>query len=174
MDITEKKDIVASIVDKINENKHFYITDTADLNALSISKLRRKCFEKDVELVVVKNTLLKKALEQVEGNFEEIYDILKGGTSIMFCPVGNVPAKLIKEFRKEGANKPILKGAYVEESIYIGDDQVESLANIKSKDELLGDLIALLQSPMKNVLGALNSGKTTIGGLIKTLSERAE
>jgi len=173
MNLTEKKEIVANLIEKINENKHFYVTDTADLNALEISTLRRKCFEKDIELLVVKNTLLKQALEQIEGNFEDVYDVLKGGTSIMFCEIGNAPAKLIKDVRKN-LKKPILKAAYVEESIYVGDDQVEVLSNIKSKDELLGDIITLLQSPIKNVLGSLNSGKNTLGGLIKTLSERAE
>jgi len=173
MNLTEKKEIVANLIDKITEKKHFYVTDTADLNALEISSLRRKCFEKDIELLVVKNTLLKKALEQMEGDFEDVYGVLKGGTSIMFCETANVPAKLIKEFRK-GSDKPVLKAAYVEESVYVGDNQVDALSNIKSKEELIGDIINLLQSPMKNVLGSLNSGKNILGGLVKTLSERAE
>lgn len=173
MNLIEKQEIVASLIEKINEKKHFYVTDTAELNASQISSLRRKCFEKDIDLLVVKNTLLKKALEQLEGNFEDVYGVLKGGTSVMFCETASVPAKLIKEFRK-GSTKPVLKAAYVEESIYVGDDQIEVLSNIKSKDELIGDVIGLLQSPMKNVLGALNSGKNILGGLVKTLSERAE
>jgi len=172
MRIEEKKEIVASLKEKIQTSGHFYLTDIAELNAQKTSALRSKCFEKEIEILVVKNTLLKKALEEAEGEFNEFDATLKGNTAIMFCATGNVPAKLIKEFRKESP-KPILKGAYVEESIYIGDDQLEALATIKSKDELIGDVIALLQSPIKNLLGSLESGKNTITGLLKALEERA-
>lgn len=172
MDIAEKRDIVESIVQKINENGHFYLADIEALNAEDTSKLRRKCFENNIEIVVVKNSLFKKALEQIGGEFEELYGVLKGSTSVLFCQTANVPAKLIKEFRNEGKTKPILKGAFAEQSIYIGDDQLDSLVTIKSKEELVGDIIALLQSPMQQLLGSLNSGKSTIAGIVKTLSEK--
>lgn len=173
MKIEEKKAIVANLVGKIKDNSHFYLTDIAELNAEKTSDLRKKCFEKEIELLVVKNTLLKKALEEVEGEFNELDSTLVGNTAIMFCSVGNVPAKLIKDIRKTG-EKPILKAAYVEESIYIGDDQLDALATIKSKDELLGDIVMLLQSPMKTLIGSLESGKNTISGLIKALEQRTE
>jgi large subunit ribosomal protein L10 len=133
--------------------------------------LRRKCFEKDIRLVVVKNTLLKKALEKLDGEYGELYGVLKDSTSVMFSETGNAPAKLIKEFRKK-LDKPVLKAAFVEESIYIGDDQIEILSSLKSKEELIGDIILLLQSPAKNVLSALQSGGNTLAGIIKTLSEK--
>ena len=167
----EKNAIIENLTVKISEYNHFYLTDTAELNAEDTSKLRRACFEKDIQMIVVKNTLLKRALEQSEENFEELYEVLKGSTSILFSNTGNIPAKLIKEFRKKH-DKPVLKGAFVEESIYIGDEQLDSLVAIKSKEELLGDLVALLQSPMKNVLSALQSGSNTIHGVLETLSQR--
>jgi large subunit ribosomal protein L10 len=167
----EKQQIVDSIAQQIRENNHFYLTDISGMDAEGTSLLRRKCFEKDVELVVVKNTLLKRALEQVEGDYSELYDVLKGSTSVMFTETGNVPAKLIKDFRTKN-DKPILKGAYVEESVYTGDDQIDALATIKSKEELIGDIISLLQSPVKNVMSALQSGGNTITGVLKTLSEK--
>ena len=128
-------------------------------------------FKRDVSLNVVKNKLLRKALEAAEGSYEEFYDVLKGNTSILFSEVGNAPAKLIQEFRKKN-KKPILKGAYIEEAIFIGDDKIDTLAQIKSKEELVGDIITLLQSPAKNVLSALQSGGSTIAGLVQTLSEK--
>ncbi len=172
MDIAQKRDIVENIVSKINENGHFYIADIEALNAETTSALRRKCFENNIEIVVVKNTLLKKALEQVDGDFEELYGVLKGTTSVLFCKTANVPAKMIKELRKAGNAKPVLKGAYAEQCIYIGDDQLDTLATIKSKAELIGDIITLLQSPMQQVLSSLESGKNTIAGIVKTLSEK--
>ena len=171
MNREEKNQIIDNIKESIDNSAHFYLADISTLNAEDTSSLRRKCFEKDIKLVVVKNTLLKKALEKCENDYEELYDILKENTSILFSDTGNVPAKLIKEFRKEH-DKPILKGAYVEESIYIGDDQLEVLANIKSKEELIGDIIGILQSPAKNVLSALQAGGQTLSGLVKTLSEK--
>ena len=172
MDIAQKRDIVESIVQKINESGHFYLADIETLNAEDTSTLRRKCFENDIEIVVVKNTLFRKALEQIGSDFEELHGVLKGTTSVLFCKTANMPAKLIKEFRNAGKQKPILKGAFAEQSIYIGDDQLDSLVSIKSKEELVGDIIALLQSPIQQVIGSLNSGKSTIAGIVKTLSEK--
>lgn len=173
MDITEKRDIVENIVQKINEHGHFYVTDVEALNAEDTTALRRKCFENEIEMLVVKNTLFRKALEQVDANeFEELYGVLKGSTSILFCKTANLPAKLIKEFRTAGKQKPVLKGAFAEQSIYIGDDQLDALVSIKSKDELIGEIVLLLQSPMQQLLGALESGKNTIAGVVKTLSEK--
>lgn len=148
-----------------------YIADIEGLNAQDTSNLRRLCFQRNVSLAVVKNTLLQKAMERSEKNFDELYDVLKGNTSVMISEAGNAPAKLIKEFRKK-SEKPILKGAYIDESCYVGDDQLETLSSIKSKEELIGDVIALLQSPAKNVISALQSGGNTIAGLVKTLEER--
>jgi len=167
-----KIQVIDSLVEKINNNAHFYLTDISDLNAEDTSNLRRKCFESDIQMEVVKNTLVKIAMEKAEGEFEALYEVLKGNTAIMFTETGNKPAKMIKEMRKIN-EKPILKGAYVEEGVYIGDEQIEVLSSIKSKEEVIGDIIGLLQSPIKNVLGALQSAPNTIGGLVKTLQERA-
>lgn len=169
----EKNAIINSLAESIEAYNHFYLADTSELDAADTSDLRRKCFNSEVKLIVVKNTLLKKALEKAEGEFEELYPILKNSTSVMFCNTGNSPAKLIKDFRKKH-DKPLLKGAFVEESVYIGDNQLEALVAIKSKEELLGDLVALLQSPMKNVVSALQSGGNTIHGVLKTLSKKEE
>jgi large subunit ribosomal protein L10 len=169
----EKNAIIDSLAQKIKEYEHFYLTDTAQLNAADTSDLRRKCFENDIKLVVVKNTLLKRALEQSEGNFEELYPVLKGTTSIMFTQSGNVPAKLIKEFRRSHG-KPVLKGAYVQESVYLGDNMLDALVTIKTKNELIGDIILLLQSPAKNVISALQSGGNKLHGVLETLSKREE
>ncbi|RKD87951.1 50S ribosomal protein L10 [Mangrovibacterium diazotrophicum] len=168
---SEKLDIIDNLTQEINSYSHFYLADTADLNAEDTSSLRRQCFNKQIKLVVVKNTLLRKALENSEKNAEELYDVLKGNTSIMFCEVGNEPAKLIKEFGKK-YKKPVLKAAYVEESVYVGENQLEALTSIKSKNELLGELVGLLQSPIKTVLGQLQSGGNTIHGILQTLSEK--
>jgi len=167
----DKVAIINELSQKLKDTSHFYLTDISELNAEDTSSLRRKCYEKEIELVVVKNTLLKKAMEQSEADYSEIFDVLKGATSIMFTETGNVPGKLIKEIRKS-SEKPILKAAYVEESVYIGDDQLDTLANIKSKNELIADVISLLQSPAKNVISALQSSGQTLTGVLKTLSER--
>lgn len=167
----DKNQLIDNLAQQLSDTKHFYIANVEALNAEQSSALRRKCFERDIKLVVVKNTLLKKALEKIEGKYEELYPILKQNTSIMLTETGNAPAKLIKEFRKEW-EKPILKGAYVEECVYIGDEQLEMLASIKSKEELIGDIVGLLQSPAKNVISALQSGGSTLAGLIKTLQEK--
>jgi large subunit ribosomal protein L10 len=168
---SEKLAIIDNLTEQINSYNHFYLADIADLNAEDSSSLRRLCFNKNVKLVVVKNTLLRKALENSEKNTEELYDSLKGNTSVMFSEVGNVPAKLIKEFNKDH-KKPLLKAAYVEESVYLGENQLEVLTSIKSKEELLGDLVTLLQSPMKTVIGQLQSGGNKIHGILQTLSEK--
>ncbi|MEN8118967.1 MAG: 50S ribosomal protein L10 [Bacteroidota bacterium] len=167
----DKSKLIDSLAEQINDTPHFYLADISDLNAIDSSELRRACFKKDIKLQVVKNTLLRRALEKSEKNVEEIYDILVDNTSIMFSEVGNVPAKLIKEFRKK-KEKPLLKAAYVEESIYIGDNELETLANIKSKEELIGDIISLLQSPIKNVVSSLQSGGQTLTGVLETLSKK--
>lgn len=167
----DKAAIINVLAQKLKEASHFYLTDISDLNADDTSKLRRKCYEQEIELVVVKNTLLKKAMEQSEADYSEMFDVLKGATSIMFTETGNVPGKLIKEFRRK-SKKPIVKAAYVEESVYLGDDELDTLATIKSKNELIADVISLLQSPAKNVISALQSGGQTLTGVLKTLSER--
>jgi len=168
----EEKDLVInSLEEKLSGSPHIYLTDISGLNAETTSNLRRLAFKNGIKLVVVKNSLLKKAMEKSNKDFEPLFGILKGGTSLMLSDVGNAPAKMIKEFRKK-SEKPILKGAYVEESIYIGDNELDALVSVKSKDELIGDLIALLQSPAKNVISALQSGGNILAGVVKTLSER--
>ena len=168
----EKNDIINDIKVQLEAYSHFYLTDIAELNAESTSKLRRQCFKSDIKLLVVKNTLLKKALDDLDSDFEEIYAGLKGNSAVMFCNVGNAPAKLIKDFRKGKVEKPVLKGAYVEECIYMGEGQLDALVNIKSRDELIGDIVSLLQSPIKNVLSGLQSGGNTIHGVLETLANK--
>lgn len=168
---TDKANLIEDLSSKIAEYAHFYVADTSGLNAGATSELRRLCFQKDVKMMVVKNTLFLKAIEQSEKNIEGLDVALKGTSAVLFSNTGNVPAKLIKDFRNKAAI-PALKGAFVEESVYLGDNQLEALTAIKSKEELLGDVIALLQSPMKNVVSALQSGGSTIHGLLKTLEER--
>lgn len=167
----EKNDIVQALKQKLNDNSIFYITDISDLNAENTVKLRRLAYQRQISLNVVKNTLLRKAFEEANGEYETLYEVLKGNTSIMFSEVGNAPAKLIQEFRKKN-DRPILKGAYIEEAVFIGDNQIDALTQIKSKEELIGDIIMLLQSPAKNVVSALKSSGSTIAGIVKTLSER--
>src|SRR5210317_1180550 len=167
----EKDVIIEDLAQRLNDTKHFYLTDISELNAEETSSLRRKCFEKEINLLVVKNTLLRKAMEKSEGDFDDLYDILKDSTSVMFCETGNTPAKLIKEFRKT-MEKPLLKAAFVEESIYIGDDQLDALSIIKNKEELLGDLLMLLQSPASNLVSALASSGSKLAGALETLSTK--
>ena len=168
----EKSAIVSSIASDIADFNHFYLTDIASLNASATSELRRSCFKNEIKLLVVKNTLLKQALEASETDYSGLYPTLVGNTTIMFSNTGNAPAKLIKTMRSKKWEKPVLKGAFVEEGIFIGDQQLEVLVSIKSKDELLGDIIALLQSPAKNVISALQSGSGTIHGLLKAIGEK--
>ncbi len=167
----DKNRIIDDLIQKIDQFKNFYITDIGSLNAEDTSVLRRKCFEKNIELLVVKNTLLEKALERYEGSYDELYPALKQNTAVMFCETANVPAKLIKEFRKT-KEKPVFKAAFVEESVYFGENQLDALFNLKSKNELIGDVILLLQSPMRNVIGALNSGSNILTGVLKTLENK--
>ncbi|PIF05597.1 MAG: 50S ribosomal protein L10 [Draconibacterium sp.] len=173
MKSSEKKVIIDNLQEQINSYNHFYLTDISGLNAEKTSALRRLCFSKDVKLVVVKNTLFRKALESSEknANVEEIYDALKGNTTVMFTENANVPAKLIKDFNKKH-KRPVLKAAYVEETVYMGENQLEALIAVKSKNELIAEVVALLQSPMKTVIGQLQSGGNTIHGVLKTLKEK--
>ena len=167
----EQKNILIEVITKeLNENSNIYITDTSELNAERTSQLRRNCFKKDIKLKVVKNSLLKKAMEKSEKDFSPFYDILKSPTSLMFSESINDPARIIKDFRKKH-HKPLLKGAFLLDMHFIGDDQLDTLIAIKSKEELLGDIIALLQSPVKNVISGLQSGGYKIVGILKTLSE---
>lgn len=169
----DKSAIIKQLESTIQSYGHFYLTDIAGLNAAETSNLRRTCNKQDIKLLVVKNTLLRKALENTGTDFSELYDILKGETSLMLSNNNNAPAKLIKDFSKASkSKKPLLKAAYVEESFYIGENQLETLISIKSKNELIGEIIGLLQSPAKNVVSALQSGGSTIHGVLKTLSER--
>ena len=170
MNKEEKVKVVEELKDQLNDYKSIYLTDIAGLDAMQTSKLRRECFNSNVKLSVVKNTFLERAMSESETDFGELKDLLKGNTTIMLSESGNSPAKVIKKFRKDG-EKPILKGAFVDEAIYIGDDQIEALFNLKSKEEVLGEIITLLQSPAKNVISALKSSSGKIAGLVKTLSE---
>ena len=167
----EKNKEIDSITEVLQNSDTVYLTDIAGLNAEQTTALRRLCFKSGIKMNVVKNTLLKKAMERSDKDFEELFETLKGNTSIMISDTANAPARLIKDFRKK-QEKPLLKGAYVQESIYLGDENVETLANLKSKEELIADVIALLQSPAKNVVSALESGKNNITGLLKALEER--
>ncbi|OIP83541.1 MAG: 50S ribosomal protein L10 [Porphyromonadaceae bacterium CG2_30_38_12] len=169
----DKSTIINQLETTINSYAHFYLADIAGLNAAETSELRRVCYKQDIKLLVVKNTLLRKALDNTDVDFSEIYSSLKGATSVLLSNTGNAPAKLIKDFSKSSkSKKPILKAAYVEQSIYVGENQLDALITVKSKNELIGELIGLLQSPAKNVISALQSGGTTIHGVLKTLSER--
>lgn len=168
----QKNQFVDDLAGTLSSAAVIYLADTSELDAEATSNLRRTCHTQNVQMTVVKNTLLKKAFERIDGkDFAELYDVLAGPTSLMISDTGNVPAKLIKEFRKK-YEKPILKAAYVEEMCFVGDEQLQALTEIKSRDELIGDVIMLLQSPIKNVIGGLKSSGNTIAGLVKTLSER--
>jgi large subunit ribosomal protein L10 len=169
-----KGQIIDNLVDEINSYPHLYITDVSGLNAADTSALRRMCFDMSIKLVVTKNTLLKKAFERSNGKYDELYGVLKAPSAVMFSTEGSTPAKLIKEFRKKNKKleRPEIKAAYVEESIYVGENLLDTLVAIKTKNELIGDVVALLQSPARNVISALQSGGQTIAGLVKTLSER--
>ena len=165
-----KDTIVVELGQKLKEYPHFYLVDIAGLNAEQTSNLRRKCFKSEIKMVVVKNTLLHKAFEASDIDFEPLYDSLKGSTAVMFTQTANVPAKLLKEYKKEGI--PALKAAYAEEGFFVGADKLEELVSIKSKNELIADVVALLQSPAKNVISALQSGGTKLHGVLETLSKK--
>ncbi|GGE21262.1 50S ribosomal protein L10 [Psychroflexus salis] len=167
----EKSQVIQDLTAQLAETPNIYLADISGLNAEDTSKLRRACFKANIKLMVVKNTLLSKAMASSDKEFGNLPDTLKGNTSIMLSETGNGPAKVIKDFRKKN-DKPLLKGAYVEEAIYVGDDYLETLYNIKSKDEVIGDIIGLLQSPAKNVISALKSSGNKLSGILKTLSEK--
>ena len=171
----EKTTAIAELKEKFSNNSFFYLTDSSTLTVEKVNQLRRLCFEKGVEMKVVKNTLAIKALQDApeEKGYAGLYDSLKGPTAIMFTETANVPAKIIKEFRGDD-ERPILKAAYIDTSVYVGDDQIKTLAALKSKEELIGEIITLLQSPAKNVISSLQSGGSTIMGLLKALEDRAE
>lgn len=156
------------------QNSFFYIADASTLTVEQVNNFRRQCYESGVVMRVTKNTLIRKALEQLpsDKNYNQVFESLHGPTAVLFCETANVPAKLIKEFRATGATKPLVKAAYIDGGVYIGDDQLDSLTKLKTKNELLGEVIGLLQSPMQKVLGQLKSGGNTIAGLVKTLEER--
>ncbi len=166
----DKQQIIEQIAEGLQEYENFYLADIASLNAARTSELRRECHKRDIKLMVVKNTLLKKAFESLDGNYEELYPILKGNTAIMFSNVANAPAKLIEN--NKAKKIPALKGAYVQESFFVGAEYLQELVNIKSKPELIGDVIALLQSPANNVISALQSGGNILHGVLETLSEK--
>lgn len=167
----EKLNVIQDLTAQLGENSTIYLADISGMNAETTSALRRACYKADIKLAVVKNTLLAKAMEASDKDFGDLPEVLKGSTSLMFSETGNAPAKLIKTFRKK-SNKPLLKGAYIAEAIYIGDDQLNALESIKSKDEMVGEIIGLLQSPAKNVISGLKSGGGKLAGILKTLSEK--
>jgi large subunit ribosomal protein L10 len=167
----EKSQVIQDLTAQLADNANIYLADISGLNAGTTSDLRRACYKANIKLAVVKNTLLEKAMEASDREFGDLPTVLKGNTSVMYSETGNAPAKVIKAFRKK-SEKPLLKGAFIEEAVYLGDDQLDLLVDIKSKEELIGEIVGLLQSPAKNVISALKSGGSTIAGIIKTLSEK--
>lgn len=167
----EKSRVIEDLTAQLSSTNVVYVADISGLDAETTSNLRRACFKADIRLEVVKNTLLEKAMETSENNYGELPSVLKGNTAILIAENGNAPAKVIKEFRKR-SDKPVLKGAYIHEAVFTGDNQLDALVALKSKEEVIGEIIGLLQSPAKNVVSALKSGGSTIAGLVKTLSER--
>ncbi|MFP5078786.1 large subunit ribosomal protein L10 [Pedobacter sp. UYP24] len=171
MNREEKHELVSALQEKMQEFGNFYIADTSSLSVAKINNIRRKCFESGIEMQVAKNSLIRKAIEGLEGDSSEIFAALKGQSALLFSTSGNAPAKLIKALRK-GSDKPVLKAAYIDSSIYVGDNHLDSLVSLKSREELIGDIIGLLQSPAKNVISALKSSGSKIAGIVKTLQER--
>jgi len=167
----QKSIVIEDLTTQLSNANVVYLADVSGLNAETTSNLRRACFKANIEMSVVKNTLLEKAMEASSNDFGDLPSILKGNTSILIAESGNAPAKLIKEFRKK-SDKPILKGAFIHQAVFIGDNQLDALVALKSKEEVIGEIITILQSPAKNVISALKSGGNTIAGLVKTLSER--
>ncbi|EGV42553.1 50S ribosomal protein L10 [Bizionia argentinensis JUB59] len=167
----EKSQVIKELTAELADNANIYLADISGLNAGATSDLRRACYKANIQLAVVKNTLLKKAMEASDKDFGDLPSTLKGNTSIMYSEVGNGPAKVIQNFRKKSA-MPLLKGAFIAEAVYIGDENLDALVNIKSKDEVIGDIIGLLQSPAKNVISALKSSGGKLAGILKTLSEK--
>jgi large subunit ribosomal protein L10 len=162
MNKEEKYDLVLALTEQMKEFGNFYITDTSNLTVEKVNHIRRQCFESNITMKVAKNSLIKKAMENIDGDFAPLYDVLKSATA---------PAKLIKQLRKKG-DKPVLKAAYIDASIFVGDNQLDTLINLKSKEQLIGEIIGLLQSPAKNVISALQSGGNILAGVVKTLQER--
>ncbi|WP_163517897.1 50S ribosomal protein L10 [Gelidibacter japonicus] len=167
----EKSQVIVELTTQLAENTHIYLTDISGLNAKNTSELRRACFKAGIKMAVVKNTLLEKAMEASDKDFGQLPKTLVGNTSVMYSETGNAPAKVIKAFRKK-SDRPLLKGAFIEEAIYIGDEQLDVLVDIKSREELIGDIVGLLQSPAKNVISALKSSGGKLAGILKTLSEK--
>ena len=174
MNKEQKNQEIKDLAAQLNDSNVVYLTDTSGITVETANNLRRNCFKSGVSMKIVKNTLLRKAMEQVEGkDFSEMYDLLKGQTVLMMAEAGNAPAKVIKDFRKK-SDKPVVKAAFIDEAIYVGDEQLDALASLKSKEELIGDVILLLQSPIKTVVSSLQSGGSTLSGLVKALEERAQ
>jgi len=171
MNKEEKHEVVLALTEQMKEYGNFYITDTSNLTVAKINDIRRKCFESDIKMQVTKNKLIIKAMEAIDGDFTQIYDVLKGSSSIMFSKSSTAPAKLIKQLRKTG-DKPVLKAAYIDTAVFIGDNQLDALVNLKSREQLIGEIVGLLQSPAKNVISALQSGGNKLAGIVKTLQER--
>ena len=167
----EKHDVVLALKEQIESFSNVYIADTSNLTVAAVNDIRRKCFDSGIKMQVAKNTLIKKALEAASGEYAELYDVLKGSSTLLFSNSGNAPAKLIKALRASG-DKPLLKAAYIDSAIFIGDNQLNALVNLKSKEELIGEIIGLLQSPAKNVISGLKSGGNKLAGILKTLEER--
>ncbi|HWD87905.1 MAG TPA: 50S ribosomal protein L10 [Mucilaginibacter sp.] len=171
MNKDEKHELVLALTEKMKEYGNFYITDTANLTVAKVNDIRRKCFESEITMQVAKNSLIKKAMEAAGGDFSSIYDALKGSSTILFTKSATAPAKLIKQLRKTG-EKPVLKAAYIDSAVFVGDNQLDTLINLKSKEQLIGEIIGLLQSPAKNVISGLQSGGNKLAGIVKTLQER--
>jgi len=171
MNKEEKHELVIALTEQMKEYGNFYITDTSNLTVAKINDIRRQCFQSDIAMKVAKNSLIQKAMEAAGGDFTPMYDVLKGSSSILFCKSATAPAKLIKQLRKK-SDKPILKAAYIDSSVFVGDNQLDTLINLKSKEQLVGEIIGLLQSPAKNVVSALQSGGNILAGVVKTLQER--
>ncbi|MCO5234376.1 MAG: 50S ribosomal protein L10 [Chitinophagales bacterium] len=172
MNKADKQSVLEGLIESFNSGDFFYFTDTSGLTVEHVNNLRRECFKQGIKLQVAKNTLIKKALQETGKYSEQLDQVLAGPTAVMFTETANVPGKLITEFRKKNP-KPLVKGAYIDSAIFVGDDQLKALSSLKSKNELIGEVIGLLQSPAKNVISALKSGGNTIAGLVKTLEERA-
>lgn len=168
----DKAQVIEMIGNTLSKYGCVYLTQTSGMDAEKTSQLRRACFQADVKMLCVKNTLLKEALKASELDYSGLYDLLHGETTLLLSNTGNAPAKLIKKFRQKDDTLPLLKGAYVEETVYVGEENLEVLANIKSKNELIADVVALLQSPAKNVISALNSGAGKLHGILETLSKK--
>ncbi|MDB5011724.1 MAG: ribosomal protein [Mucilaginibacter sp.] len=171
MNKEEKYDLVLALTEQMKEYGNFYITDTSDLTVAKVNNIRRQCFENDITMLVAKNSLIEKAMEAAEGDYTPIYEVLKGSSTILFSKSATAPAKLIKKLRK-GSDKPLLKAAYIDSAIFIGDNQLDTLTKLKSKEQLIGEIVGLLQSPAKNVISALQSGGNILAGVVKTLQER--